>query len=114
MTSGLKMSATSSRTLKFHDESESALVEERYCAVWNPDINGIGAWDTNGVKSIYTDDTVTSCFATKLGTFAVVAKIHETPYVQVPILKSPLRTKSFNFSTMGRISSQSSNKSFLH
>lgn len=82
MTSGLKMSASSSRSLKFHDEDNSSIVTARYCAIWNPDLNGIGGWDTAGIKSIYSDDTVTSCFATKLGTFGVIAQLYDTPYVQ--------------------------------
>ena len=82
MTSGLKLSASSSRSLKFHDEDNSSIVTHRYCAIWNPDINGIGAWDTTGIKAIYTDDTVTSCFSTKLGTFVVIAMLHDNPYVQ--------------------------------
>ena len=82
MTSGLKMSAGSSRSLKFHDENISFSITNRYCAIWNPDLNGIGGWDTTGIKSIYSDDTVTSCFATKLGTFAVIGKLYDTPYVQ--------------------------------
>ena len=82
MTSGYKLSATSSRSLKFHDEDNSSIITQRYCAIWNPDINGVGAWDTANIKSIYSDDTVTSCFATKLGTFAVIAQLYDTPYVQ--------------------------------
>ena len=85
MTSGYKLSATSSRSLKFHDESTDPTVQQRYCAVWNPDLNGVGAWDTTGVNSIYSDDTITTCFATTLGTFAVVAQMDEKPYVQVKI-----------------------------
>jgi hypothetical protein len=52
MTSGLKLSASSSRSLKFHDEDNSSIVTHRYCAIWNPDINGIGAWDTAGLNLI--------------------------------------------------------------
>jgi hypothetical protein len=86
MTSGYKLSATSSRSLKFHDESTDPTVQQRYCAIWNPDLNGVGAWDTTGVTSIYSDDTITTCFATTLGTFAVVAQMDEKPYVPVKFL----------------------------
>ena len=30
----------------------------------------------------YSNDTVASCFATRLGTFAVISEIDEAPYVE--------------------------------
>lgn len=68
-----------SRKLHFHDESNQK-IGKRYCAVWNPDI-GTGAWDTDGMTTIYADDTVATCFATKWGTYGIVAEIYEPPSV---------------------------------
>ena len=65
ITSGLKQLVVATRSLKFHDESTNTKIKKRYCAVWNEDINGGGAWDTVGVKEIYSDDTVATCFATR-------------------------------------------------
>jgi hypothetical protein len=60
MTSGLKKPISTARSLLFHDESQNQTITERYCVIWNPDLNGVGGWDTTGIKVIYSDDTVTS------------------------------------------------------
>ncbi len=55
-------------------------VRKRHCARWNEDIGLHGGWDTDSVKTIYADDSVASCYSTRLGTFAVVAEIEDDPY----------------------------------
>jgi len=67
------------RLAGFFDELDTSKVKRRHCAIWNPDIGSRGGWDTDGIKTIYTDDKVANCAATKLGAYAVVAEIKDDP-----------------------------------
>ncbi len=73
-------SATARKTKGYFDELDSSKVRTRHCAVWDPSIGLHGAWTTEGVKTVHVDETVATCYATKMGSFAVVAEIEDAPY----------------------------------
>ena len=41
----------------------------------------MGAWDTENVKMVWSDDYVAECISTKFGTFAMVSELYEPPTV---------------------------------
>ena len=44
----LKKKNGSTRKLLFHGDEEPDEIKSKYCAIWNPDIGTLGAWDTDG------------------------------------------------------------------
>ncbi len=68
------------KLLGYFDDLEKTKVRARHCVVYDPQIGVHGAWTTEGVKTISVDEAVATCYATRLGTFAVVAEIEDDPY----------------------------------
>jgi len=71
-----------SRKLLFHGDEAPNEIKSRYCAIWNPAVGTLGAWDTEGIRMVWSDDTVVECISTKFGTFGVIAEIYEPPHVE--------------------------------
>ena len=65
----------------FHGNDEPNPIQSKYCAIWNPKIGSMGAWDTENVKMAWSDDYVAECISTKFGTFAIVSELYEPPTV---------------------------------
>ncbi len=64
----------------FFDDLDDSRVRRRHCVVHDPSIGLHGAWTTEGVKTIYVDSAVATCYATRTGSFAVVAEVEDAPY----------------------------------
>ena len=73
-------SRTKRSTLGYFDDLETTHIRARHCAVWNPDIGPNGAWDTDGVTTVHADSSVANCYATKFGTFGLIAEIEDVPH----------------------------------
>ena len=70
-----------SRKLQFHGDAAPNEIKSKFCAIWNPKIGSMGAWDTEDVKMVWSDDTVVECSSTKFGTFGIIVEIYEPPSV---------------------------------
>jgi hypothetical protein len=69
------------RSLKFHGDEQPNEIQSKYCVIWNPNIGPLGAWDTDDVKMVWSDDTLAECTSTRFGTFGIVVEIYEPPTV---------------------------------
>ena len=69
------------RKLQFHGQPEDNEIKSKFCAIWNPNIGQLGAWDTENVKMIWSDETVAECTSTQFGTFGIISEIYEPPSV---------------------------------
>lgn len=69
------------RDLKgFFDHLEGrSRVQARHCVIFDPTLSTSGLWTTHGVTTVYADDSEINCYATKWGTFAVLAEIETDP-----------------------------------
>ena len=74
-------SGASAKQLKFHDDDDLNKKRRFYCAIWNPKLSDLGAWDTKGIKLVHSDGILATCYATKIGTVAVMSEIVEHPWV---------------------------------
>ena len=76
-------------TLRFQHFSLSSLdgsleddrVRKTHCAIWKETLGLFGAWDTEGMITKFSDEKVSTCIATKLGTYAVIAEVEDIPAV---------------------------------
>jgi len=68
------------KLMSYFDTLDSSQVRKRHCAIWNPDISTNGAWDTEGVKTVFVNDGTAECSSTRFGTFAIIAEIEDQPY----------------------------------
>ena len=78
------VSDTIGRKLLFHDPDgtkKPSEVRAKYCAVWNTEIDALGAWDTTNIKMVWNNDKVVECTSTAFGTFGIVSEIYEPPSV---------------------------------
>ncbi len=68
------------RPLSYFDNLQKSKVIRRHCVRWNADLGTTGAWDPYGVTTVYSDDAIATCYATALGTFAIIAEIRDDPF----------------------------------
>ncbi|TRY61634.1 hypothetical protein TCAL_09264 [Tigriopus californicus] len=66
----------------YYDSFDDKRVTNRHCVIWNEDIGPFGAWDTRGVTLVKADDAQATCYATKLGIYAIVAEIEDVPHAE--------------------------------
>ena len=66
-----------SRKLQFHGSEEPDEIKSKFCAVWNPKIGNLGAWDTEDVKLVFSDQSVVECVSTRFGTFGIISELYE-------------------------------------
>ena len=54
-----------SRKLQFHGDEAPSEIKSKHCAIWNPSIGRLGAWDTEGINSglIYLDISIALLFS---------------------------------------------------
>ena len=77
----VKDAPSASRGLEgiFEDEPE-VKVKDHYCAVWNEDLGRDGGWDRAGIKTVSVEDSLVTCYSTKMGTFGIVAELEDDPW----------------------------------
>ena len=73
-------STSSQRQLKFHADEDVHKDRRSYCAIWNPQLTENGAWDTKGIKTVHTDGTLVTCYATEVGAVGILSEVVEHPW----------------------------------
>ncbi len=74
----MQSESVSLRQLRYHEEEPVSRVASRHCAIWNPDIGLLGAWDTDNIQTVQANEISATCVTDRLLHWAYLHQVSYT------------------------------------
>ncbi|XP_071749773.1 uncharacterized protein [Lepeophtheirus salmonis] len=67
------------QSLVFQKNPLKTRIKSIHCAVWNKHIGINGGWDIENIRILYSDEILSNCIASKIGTYGILAQLYDEP-----------------------------------